>query len=203
MTCSHKLAKWLLILPKLSLEHWSLHNLRLMFSQCKSYDPHTFTVVCVSFICDIQYRNVLNHFPCYQADSIHGCSYNWLCLFLFVCLLCVIQKKIRDKHRMRSPGSSMFWKRKIWKEIHWMKVIPSDQAECQGFSFGWATVILARRHNYTALCFSFFSLSLSLFFNYHLQSRKDITKAQNTSRHSHMKIKQTDKTKYHIWYKWK
>ena len=88
--------KWLLILPKLSLEYWSLHNLRLMFSQCKSYDPHTFTVVCVSFNCDVQYRNVMNHFPCYQADSIHGCSYNWLCLFFFVCLLCVVQKNERQ-----------------------------------------------------------------------------------------------------------
>ena len=153
--------KWLLILPKLSLEYWSLHNLRLMFSQCKSYDPHTFTVVCVSFNCDVQYRNVMNHFPCYQADSIHGCSYNWLCLFFFVCF--VLSKKMRDKLRMRSPGSSTVWKRKIWKQIHWMKVISSDQAECQGFSFGWATVILARPHDNTALCFSFLSFSLSFF----------------------------------------
>lgn len=163
MTCSHKLAKWLLILPKLSLEYWSLHNLRLMFSQCKSYDPHTFTVVCVSFICNVQYH-VINHFPCYQADSIHGCSYNWLCRSLFVCLLCVIQKK-NNKRQAQDEITiiSTVWKRKIWKEIHWLKVISSDQAECQGFSFGWATVILARPHNYTALCYSFFFLSLYFF----------------------------------------
>ena len=122
------------------------------------------------------------------------------CASFSLCVCFVLSKKMRDKLRMRSPGSSTVWKRKIWKQIHWMKVISSDQAECQGFSFGWATVILARPHDNTALCFSFLSFSLSFFLNYYLHLRKDITKAENKSRHNHMKIKQTDKTKYHIYH---